>query len=367
MALARDIHFQSYGSSPIIQAAVADMNTFSDFRGPKVNNQVLIATLFRGNTEGDLHGPFVSQFLLKDIPYGTLTVNQRQRTFVGLVDYLTDYAPWHNIQDGGTPIQQAFDPVPRYIRNGRDLAAYVQVDALYEAYLNACLILLGMGAPLDPGNPYTTYTKTDAFGTFGDPHILSLVTEVATRALKAVWFQKWYVHRRNRPEEFGGRVHNHLTGAATYPIDAEILNSDAVQQVFSKYGTYLLPQAYPEGSPLHPSYGAGHATVAGACVTILKAWFDESYVLTNPVVPNADGSALVPDAGSLTVGGELNKIAANIANARNFAGIHWRTDYWESVQLGETVGMGILEEQKKTYLEGGSFTFTKFDGSTVTI
>jgi hypothetical protein len=43
------------------------------------------------------------------------------------------------------------------------------------------------------------------FGTFGGPHILALLTEVSTRALKAVWYQKWLVHRRLRPEEFGGR------------------------------------------------------------------------------------------------------------------------------------------------------------------
>jgi hypothetical protein len=138
-----------------------------------------------------------------------------------------------------------------------------------------------------------------------------------------------------------------------------------------RYGSYLLPQAYPEGSPLHPAYGGGHATVAGACVTILKAWFDESFVIPDPVVPNRQGTALVaytgPDAGSLTVGGELNKVAANIAMGRNIAGIHWRTDYSESLTLGEEVAIGILEEQQATYHEGRSFTLTKFDGTTVTI
>ena len=76
------------------------------------------------------------------------------------------------------------------------------------------------------------------------------MTEVATRALKAVWYQKWFVHRRLRPEAFGGLVHNVLTGAAAYPIDAEILDSTVMAAVFSQYGSYLLPQAYPEGSPL---------------------------------------------------------------------------------------------------------------------
>ena len=197
------------------------------------------------------------------------------------------------------------------------------------------------------------------------------MTEVATRALKAVWYQKWFVHRRLRPEAFGGLVHNALTGAASYPIDTEILDSAVMSATLSKYDSYLLPQAYPEGSPLHPAYGGGHATVAGACVTILKAWFDESFVIPDPVVPNPQGTALVaytgPDAGSLTVGGELNKVAANIAMGRNFAGIHWRTDYSESLTLGEEVALGILEEQQATYNEGGSFTLTKFDGTTVTI
>lgn len=371
MALARDVRFTDYASSPLIVQAATDLSAFSDFRGPKQAGQVTPATIFRGNTPDDLAGPYLSQFLLKECPFGSLTISQRQQTVVAGLDYLMAFQDWRAIQNGAVAGQDRFDSQRRYIRNGRDLGQYVHVDALYEAYLNACLILLGMGVPFDPGNPYATTTKQDAFATWGGPHILSLVTEVATRALKAVWYQKWFVHRRLRREAFGGLVHNRMTGAANYPIDAEILDSAAMDAVFQKYGSYLLPQAYPEGSPLHPAYGAGHATVAGACVTILKAWFDESFVIPDPVVPNSQGTGLVaytgPDVGSLTVGGELNKVAANIAMGRNFAGIHWRTDYSESLKLGEAVALGILEEQQATYNEGGSFTLTKFDGTTVTI
>jgi hypothetical protein len=194
---------------------------------------------------------------------------------------------------------------------------------------------------------------------------------VATRALKAVWFQKWYVHRRLRPEEFGGRVHQQLRGQREYPIDGEVLDSVAVKRVFEKYGSYLLPQAFPEGSPTHPSYGSGHATVAGACVTILKAWFDESHVLADPVVPSTDGTALEPytgpDAGRLTVGGELNKVAANIATGRNMAGVHWRTDFTEAVRLGEEIAIGVLREAKEVTLEDAVFTLSRFDGSTLAL
>ncbi len=82
-------------------------------------------------------------------------------------------------------------------------------------------------APFDPGNPYVDSKTQIGFGTFGGPHILSLVTGVATRALKAVWYQKWFVHRRLRPEAMGGLIHNQLKGTATYPINPEILATGA--------------------------------------------------------------------------------------------------------------------------------------------
>jgi hypothetical protein len=210
------------------------------------------------------------------------------------------------------------------------------------------------------------------FGTFGGPAIATAVAEIATSALKAVWYQKWLVHRRLRPEAYGGLVHNTLSRARAYPVHGDVLNSHAAAAVKMQHGTYLLPMAFPEGSPLHPSYGAGHATVAGAAVTILKAIFDESYVFPNPVVPSADGLSLMPytgaDAGSLTVGMELNKLASNIALGRNFAGVHWRSDYEESLKLGEALAISVLEDQKLTYREPFTgFTFTRFDGTKVTV
>ena len=130
-----------------------------------------------------------------------------------------------------------------------------------------------------------------------------------------------------------------------------------------------MPMAFPEGSPTHPAYGAGHATVAGACVTILKAWFDETHVIQNPLVPDASGTVLTPYVGDpLTVGGELNKIASNVANGRNIAGVHWRSDATESLKLGEAIAISILKDQKNCYNEQfGGFSLTKFDGTTTTV
>lgn len=371
MALARDVKFTNFAADPIVAAAAKDLTeNFTDFRGPKIGGKVTPATLFRGDTPGDLAGPYVSQFLLKDIPYGTLLVKQLIQTVAPGVDFLKTFPDWLKVQNGEVRPPNPANQPPRYIQTPRDLATYVHFDALYEAYLNSCLILLGMNAPFDAGNPYNFSRTQDGFGTYGVPHILSLVTEVATRALKAVWFQKWFVHRRLRPEEFGGRIEARRLGLNPFPmIDHEIFDSPVLGSVLTKFGSHLLPQAFAEGCPTHPAYGSGHATVAGACVTILKAWFDESFVIPNPVVPNAAGTGLDPAPGSpvLTVGGELNKVAANIGNARNMAGVHWRTDFTEPIKLGEAIAIGILQDQKATTNEDASFTISRFDGTTITI
>ncbi len=405
MALTRDVFFLDYDSHPLTNAAAADLSKFSDFRGPRsrpvasrvaqenltgesdpqrqiqsagvapvrraFSGSVTPATLFRGNTPGDLVGPYISQFLWKNIPYGVQTISQKMRTPIPGDDYLTNYSDWLFAQNsrGSQNLPNRYDQTRRYIRNGRDLGEWVHIDVLFQAYFNAVLLLLGMNAKVDANNPYLDYRTQGGFGTFGPPHIQSMVCAVATNALRAVWYQKWYVHRRQRPEEFAGRIHNHLIGAATYPIHPDILNSAAVQEINRKNSTYLLPMAFVEGCPTHPAYGAGHATVAGACVTILKAWFDESWVIPDPVVPTPDGVSLVPYRGpDLTVGGELNKVAANVAFGRNIAGVHWRSDAWESLKFGEAVAIGVLTDMKSCYNERfDGFSLTKFDGTRITV
>ena len=368
MALNRDVPFIDWATSPAIADAAADLSRFPAFTGPKAQGRVTPETIFRGSTAGDLVGPYLSQFLWMDIPMGALRVDQRIWTMPAGKDFLTSYDDWLAAQNGLAIGPHPPDTTARYIRNLRDLGEWVHVDALYQAYHQACLILLGAGAPFSAGMPYAQSATQFGFGTFGGPHILSLVTEVATRALKIVWYQKWFVHRRLRPEAFAGLVHNKRRGASTYPVSQDILNSSALDAVWSKFGSYLLPMGAPEGCPTHPSYGAGHATVAGACVTILKAWFDGSHILSRPVVADAAGTSLLAYQGPpLTVENELDKLAANVGIGRNALGVHYRSDYWQSLLLGERLAVGILEEQRDTYRELCEFSFRGFEGQTITV
>jgi len=114
--------------------------------------------------------------------------------------------------------------------------------------------------------------------------------------------------------------------------------------------------------------------VAGTCVTILKALFDTQLLVTDfftPQEPNDAGTALMAygggDVGLMTIEGELNKLASNVATGRNIAGVHWRTDGEESIRLGERVAIQILRDQKLTYNEDVSYTFNRFDGTSITI
>jgi len=125
---------------------------------------------------------------------------------------------------------------------------------------------------------------------------------------------------------------------------------------------------YPEGSPAHPAYPAGHAVIAGACVTILKAFFDEDFVIPNPVQPNVTNTGFDPYVGVLRVGDELNKLAGNIGMGRDFAGIHWRSDCIEGMKLGEDIALSILVDEGYTNNEKfKGYIVTKFNGKTVTV
>ncbi|MBK8909643.1 MAG: bromoperoxidase [Rhodospirillales bacterium] len=413
-------------------------------------------TVFRGHTPGDRVGPYLSQFMLMgnrhlggvlteeqgQLQYGSIRADMRVRVATHGKDYMTHWNEWLDVQNGancGGVQTYVSEPAGqfRFIATPRDLATYVHFDALYEAYLNACIWLLNVGAPRDPNfsDVLGRTRHTEGFALFGGPHILSMVTEVATRGLKAVRFQKFNMHLRLRPEALAGLVAAHHAGVLTDPalskrarervarfhdaLAAEIANIMLLDRVGQhnaaqntpRHDAYLgaqsgiagatdlplLPMAFPEGSPMHPAYGAGHATVAGACVTILKAFFDEDACIarncqTGAVevvsaeqitaedwqkvvfVPTADGSAIQDLAANfdtldyLRVGDELNKLAANISIGRNMAGVHYYSDYIDSLRLGEAIALGILQEQSVLYPKDPfRVSLTTFDGQCVVI
>lgn len=386
-ALARDVPFSQYETNDLTIAAANSLSDkYTDFRGPKedVNGLLRVTppTLFRVNTPGDVTGPFVSQFLVQPFRLGALRVEQRYRTTTEGLDYITEFQEYLNIQNGCMSVPDAFGP-ERYIYSGRALGEYIHRDPPLSHFFYAAALLLNYGqTALDPGNPYIKNPTQAGFVTFGLADLTDLCTRVAVEALKAAWYQKWLVHRRLRPEVYAGWIDNIKTGRDTdYPVNQEILNDEELLKRVFEYnkaqnmkfsrgttGSYLLPMAFPEGSPLHPAYPSGHATYGGAGVTVLKAIFNEDFEIPNPLFANEDGTKLLPYSGKLTVGGELNKLASNVGYARDFTGVHWRTDGTEGQLLGEAVAIAFLQDRIRTYNEDfPGYTLTKFNGQKIRI
>jgi len=378
MALLRDVNFSAYETDARVTAAAQELSGLTAFSGPRDGSgRVTGINLFRGFASSDRIGPYISQLFLTPFAYGQYLMDGRITTFAAGADYLIEPGAWLACQNGQGPFgKPKLDGEPRYFRNGRDLAAYVHSDQVCQAFYNAGLRLYALGAPANPGNPYLRLSRQTGFATFGPPHFLTLQAEAALRAMKAVFFQKWFVHRALRPEAYGGLVHMSRTGQASYPLDPSVLNSQALAETAARHGSFLLPQAFPEGCPQHPSYTQAHGGVAGACATILKAAFDGTAnwesLAGGLMESSSDGLSLVRHSGEndslATVNSEIEKLCGNIALARNFAGVHWRSDYVQGLLLGEAMALTILADQREIYGEQfRGFEISRFDGRVVTV
>lgn len=404
LALLRDVPFTEYTnntSNELVLAAVDELNRLPEYRGPKVNGKVASETLFRSTAlyvdyaadhsgkkgkyvvpPETLKGPYISQFLLRPVPaWGTFGAQPQLRPFQKAGEsFGTTFDEWLNIRNGiSTGRSITAESGRRYIINGRDLAWLARSSG--PTYLHALQILSaapvagnllagGIGAPLNPANPYVNSKTQSSGSSFSTGFIQSLIGLAGSLGTKTSYYQNWYVDRRLRPEDFGGLVHKVLAKGASYPLHRSVLESDAVARTFAANGSYLLPLANNTGAPTHPGYPSGATISAATPVTLLKAFFDENYVIPNPVqVDPADPTKLIPWEGEpLTIGGELNKLVNNIGFGRNFNGFHTRADTSASHALGEALAISILRDQTPTYNENfEGYTFTRFDGTKVTV
>ncbi|MDQ6704844.1 MAG: vanadium-dependent haloperoxidase, partial [Acidobacteriota bacterium] len=386
-SLLRDVPFTEYETNATAIAAANELTQLkAHYAGPLKGGKVTPHLLFRGGFNdptkhfaGQNFGPYISQFCIYPTSLGAQKIDQLMVTYAPGVDYLTVLSEWQNVQNGistmTTKAPIPLDPMRRYLYNGRALGAFTHVDELYQAYFTAYLVFNTLGIGPNKTSPYINFKQQQPFGTFGGPDIAATLAAVAREAINAVWYQKWLVHLRHRPESGGGLVHLKKTGmgATDAQVDPIVLNSVALQLSNLRYGSYLLSQAFPEGSPAHPAYPTGHGTVGGACITVLKFFFDGGASMPiPPLVPSADGLMLEPyngaDAGKMTVNGELHKLAHNISFGHGIhSGIHWRSDTDYSILLGEAVALRFLQDQAYTYQENIDIKLTKLDGTQTTV
>lgn len=432
-AICRDVEFKDYGTGEnsdkdtdggsITEKAASVLTALlPNYTGPTQNGVVTPQVLFRGSSKGDLVGPYVSQYLLQPIyplfpsgcaPFvaGIIGVQNLDTDVMAVPQHLpipgnrefgVSWQDFIAIQNGFIPKEYVLNDynqtMVRYPIDGRDMGGLVHTDGPYQAYYNAMNILTYRNCPIDPSFPYANGSITnEAPGiTMAGIDAYGLVGGVCIAAFKCAWAEKWRAQRRLRPEAMGGLIHHaKVTDTNPYNLDPSVFatynginvlewtklrNSEqaafpANNLTIAEASTYLLPQMYPEGSPAHPSYPAGHGTVAGACTTVIKAIFDDvkpiNELFTPVIVDPTDPTQLVPLLGEheMTVGSELDKLASNIALARDFGGVHYRSDSLNGVALGEEIAIRYLQDQARTYTEQGftGFELTKRDGVRIRI
>jgi hypothetical protein len=126
-ALLRDVPFTEYPTNPLVAQAVADLNRLSflnssqNFEYP---SPLTPGNLFRGQFvpgDGNVQGPYVSQFMVQPTLFGAQPISQQYQTFLpvdgGGSDFMTSVSEYQQIQNGGASFGQlAFDPTFRFIR-----------------------------------------------------------------------------------------------------------------------------------------------------------------------------------------------------------------------------------------------------------
>jgi len=91
---------------------------------------------------------------------------------------------------------------------------------------------------------------------------------------------------------------------------------------------------FPTGTPPHPEYPSGHSTVSGAAAFVLAKKFGDStaFTVTSEVRP---GTRSFPS---------FSAAVAEIADARVFGGIHFRTSCVRANLLGQAVAHYVLTQ-----------------------
>jgi hypothetical protein len=100
--------------------------------------------VFRLGLPGEEVGPLLSQFFIRRISYGTQTIDQRQRPYKKELNFLTKFASWLHAQNSGNGDDHVdyrksneakpeyFEAADRYISTPRDIARFVNKDALHQ-------------------------------------------------------------------------------------------------------------------------------------------------------------------------------------------------------------------------------------------
>lgn len=219
--------------------------------------------------------------------------------------------------------------------------------------------------------------------------LLATLQEGAARAIKTVRRRRINTHLRARPfvlgqlatlrangripdkEPFAGSVDAHLQKlAAARTRWFSLLGAIDTLNQRQQGGTGTLPgevsYLLPAHTPAHSSAMASQAAVAGCCVTLLKALFEMFTGARSPVpLPDDTRFDLHQRTRPLTLQGELNKLAANIALGPALCAARYPSECRDDLRMGERIAVGLLFEHCLDHTRPVTLRFDDFDGAQI--
>jgi hypothetical protein len=210
-------------------------------------------------------------------------------------DFLTKTVEWERIQNGYNPSESiTYGPV-RLLTTLRDGATLVHGDDPYKIWGAVIDDLKAAGVPFYGSTEVVEQTD---FVCGGVPTVKGIVSTAMGLCGLLSFRYKWEVMLA-RPEEL-------------WPV---------------LMGSGFLPQAFPEGSPTHPSRNAMHSAIHWTAAYALKQLVDVGFVLPS----------------GRTVGAEIDLMAGNLSDWRSTAGVHYMSDNYVFKPMAKKLAQRVVQ------------------------
>jgi hypothetical protein len=392
-SLLRDASFWDIeqGLNTTANTHITNLNAFPSKSIAPVDTGLITAPLLhRDSLPGCDLGPYVSQVFYSFTYFNPIRLESVPPSFRGYNDNTGSQtlATWLQIQNGEEPTTTQFGGSPLFIFSARQLMtlAFQESPAQTMAWLTDWII---QTLPLQ----FIGSDNNDAYISGGIQSLHSSIQGVITACASTSAHHKWGVNMGLRPEVLAQRYHYAETLNGNNALFDDVpgfqfikdrVNGEMapfISEVQTQSGsTALLRTVRGNSSPMDPSLPSLWSVVAGACITIYKAYvdchdqFDVELAWPNSIAHSTDGSGVGSYTGSLptspTINGELNKLASNLGQAQCWLGEAFRSDL--AYELGEAIAIRYLEDTIKSFHESydgvfEGFKLTKFDESFVII
>ena len=280
-----------------------------------------LITMFDLSNNRDNKADNVSSMFYLSHKWNNIDYTSKFRLYTSWVDYMTNFDEFVKIQNGYKPTAKQEAKWHWYIQSNRDLVAVVHKDLPQYRASDLFIWLRALWLK----------DKTKWFINGGVFWVPSIITQITREVMQETRFAK-YTRNRIRPEELAAYFEQRRLWIDILDVEIKafvdsnyeaFINNEAVIKSFNKYNTYLLPQAYIEGCPLHPDHPKGHFTFARAIVECLKSVFD------NQSMPKLSVNELwdtIIQSEPVMLYDELDSFADQIDLARSYAGVHFLQD-----------------------------------------